>query len=130
MVLMFDVVTIGTATRDVYITSPSFKALKDPKHLEALGFPTGEAECLALGAKIDIEVPVFTMCGGAINSAVTFSRLGFKTAASFKVGNDEFGDALVGLLKKEKIFPIVSRDTSVGTAYSTILLNPNGERNT
>lgn len=125
---MYDVVTIGTATRDVYITSPSFKALKDPKHLEALGFPTGEAECLALGAKIDIEAPVFTMGGGALNSAVTFSRLGFKTAASFKVGNDEFGEVLVSQLKNEKVSSIVSRDASVGTAYSTILLNPNGER--
>ncbi len=128
MVVMFDVVTIGTATRDVFIASPSFKALKDPKHLEALGFPTGEAECFALGAKIDIEAPVFTMGGGALNSAVTFSRLGFKTAASFKVGGDGFGDTLASLLKEEKVSPIVSRDASVGTAYSTILLNPNGER--
>ena len=125
---MFDVVTIGTATRDVFITSPSFKALKDPKHLEALGFPTGEAECFALGAKIDIEEPVYTVGGGALNSAVTFSRLGFKTAASFKIGKDEFGDALLRDVRAEKISPIVSRDALLGTAYSTILLNPNGER--
>lgn len=125
---MYDVVTIGTATRDVFITSPSFKALKDPKHLEALGFPTGEAECLALGAKIDIEAPVFTMGGGALNAARTFSRLGFKTAASFKIGNDEFGESILREVKSAKISPIVSRDVTLGTAYSTILLNPNGER--
>ncbi|MAF79669.1 hypothetical protein CL629_01165 [bacterium] len=125
---MHDVVTIGTATRDVYITNESFKVLKDPKHLEKMGFDTGVAECFALGTKMDIERPAFTIGGGAINTAVSFSRLGLNAASSFKVGDDEFGDVLVRKVKDEKISPIVSRDKSVGTAYSTILLNPNGER--
>ena len=44
---MFDILTIGTATHDTFLASMGIKVLRDPKHLEKLGFPTGEAECFA-----------------------------------------------------------------------------------
>jgi len=52
---MFDVIAIGTATRDVFLISPLFKVLRDPKHLEKIGFKTGEAQCFALGAKVEVK---------------------------------------------------------------------------
>lgn len=125
---MFDIITIGTATRDVFIKSHLFRVLRDPRHLEGLGFKTGEAECFALGAKVEIEKPTLTIGGGAVNSAVTFARQGFKTACLAKIGNDDSGAAILKELKKEKIQNLTVIDKIHGTAYSVILLSAEGER--
>ncbi len=125
---MFDVITIGTATRDIFLTSPLFKVLKDPVHLEKIGFKTGEAECFALGSKLEVKKPVFTVGGGAANAAVTFARQGFRTAAVVKIGEDESGKAVLAHLKEEKVATLGGRDKKDGTGYSTILLAPTGER--
>lgn len=126
--MMFDVITIGTATRDIFLRSSLFKTLHDPKHLEKLGFKTGEAECFALGSKLEVEKPVFTVGGGAANAAVTFARQGLKTAALIKIGDDALGKEIVRGLKEEKITPLPMVDKKEGTSYSTILLTPQGER--
>lgn len=125
---MLDVLTIGTATRDVFLKSADFKVLKDPKHLSKIGFPKGEAACFALGSKIEVEDPVFTTGGGAANSAVAFSKLGLKVAASIKIGDDDSGRAIISSLKKEGVRPIVSYAKKHGTAYSTALVTKGGER--
>ena len=125
---MFDVIAIGTATRDVFLTSPLFKVLRDPKHLEKIGFKTGEAQCFALGAKVEVQKIAFATGGGAANAAVTFARQGFQAAVIARLGDDELGKTVVAGLKKEKVKPLVHFDKSLGTAYSTILISPDGER--
>ncbi len=107
---MYDVITIGTATRDVFIPAPE------------------NAACFEPGAKIDVEKPVFATGGGAVNAAITFARQGLKTAAIFRVGVDPAGDAVIAALEKENIQCFAARDTKSGTAYATIFLLPNGER--
>lgn len=125
---MIDVITIGTATRDMFLKSELFKVVHDPAHLEKLGFPTGDAQCLALGGKIEIDTPIFATGGGATNAAVTFARQGFKTAALIKIGNDTAAEDVVQELKKEHITPLVIKDKKKGTSYSAVLIAPNGER--
>jgi sugar/nucleoside kinase (ribokinase family) len=125
---MFDVITIGTATRDTFLSSPLFKVLRDPKHLEKLGFKTGEAECFALGAKIEVSKPVISVGGGAANAAVTFARQGFRTAALIRIGSDEDGAAILRAFKAEKVQPLAAIDRKEGTAHSSVLLTPGGER--
>ncbi|MEK7635698.1 MAG: carbohydrate kinase family protein [Patescibacteria group bacterium] len=132
---MYDVITIGTATRDIFLTSPFFKVVSDEAHLKKIGFPTGEAQCFALGGKIEIDKPIFITGGGATNAAVTFARQGLKAAALIKVGKDSAGEEIINELKKEKIsvltlypIPYTLNPNNNGTAYSTILLAPNGER--
>jgi len=125
---MYDIITIGTATRDVFLTSPVFKVLRDKKHLPKIGFPTGEAQCFALGGKIEINEPIFTTGGGATNAAVTFGRQGFKTAALIKVGKDESAENILKELKKEKIISLTTKEKAKTTAFSVILLAPAGER--
>lgn len=125
---MFDVITIGTATRDVFLRSSDFKVLKDKAHLEKIGFTTGEAECFALGAKLEIEKPIMTVGGGAANAAVTFARQGLNTAAFFRVGDDEAGVSIVEGIKNEGVTPFAFKDKKDGTAHSTILLTKGGER--
>ncbi len=125
---MFDVLTIGTATRDVFLRSPLFKVVNDPAHLRKLGFPTGEAQCFALGAKIQVDAPVLTVGGGAANASVTFARQGFKTGTVVGIGWDANGTAALAELQGEKVkaFPIY--DPKQMTGYSVILLSPDGER--
>lgn len=125
---MLDVITIGTVTRDVFLKSRFFRVLRDPRHLQSLGFPTGEAECFALGAKLEIGRPVVAGGGGATNAAVTFARQGLRTAVLAKIGQDEFGAAILKNLKKEKISSFLAIDNKDGTGYSTILVNEEGER--
>lgn len=125
---MFDVISIGTATRDVFLRSPLFKVFQDPGHLEKLGFPTGEAQCFALGSKIDIDEITLASGGGANNTAITFGRQGLKTAALLTVGDDASADEVLASLKRERVKAIPIRHKQSRTSYSTILLSQNGER--
>ncbi len=110
---MFDIITIGSATRDIFLLGKNFKTLLCND---------------GLGKKFEIEKAIFSTGGGSTNAAVTFSRQGLKTAALFKVGNDESADYILEKIKKEKIFPFVIKDNKKGSDYSTILLNSSGER--
>jgi len=116
---MFDVITIGTATRDVFLESKDFHVLSPGRR---------ELQCFALGAKIEVDEVVFASGGGAANAAVTFARQGFKTACLFKTGNDEAGRSVRYDLEKEGVRPLLTSDSKKHTAYATVLLNPNGER--
>jgi len=126
--MKFDIITIGSATRDVFLPSSAFKIVNDPKRLKKLGFITGKAQCLPLGGKVQIEEPVFATGGGATNAAVTFSRQGFKTASLFKIGSDISAEEVVKEMKKEKISLFLVRDKKLKTDYSAIFLSQNGER--
>lgn len=125
---MYDILTIGTATRDVFLRSSVFKPIKDQHFTSELGFTGNMAECLAFGGKIDIECPVMTTGGGSTNAAVTFARYGLKSAAIISLGKDEHGKAILSELKREEVRPIASYSKDLQTSYSTILLSPDGER--
>lgn len=125
---MYDVIAIGTATRDTFLQSPYFKAFRDPKHFSEKDFPTGEAECLALGAKIYIESLTYVGGGDAANAAVTFARQGLRTGLFAKVGDDEGGDKTIKELKKEKVAFLSKHKSKKISDHSTILLSPEGER--
>ncbi len=126
--MSYDVVTIGTATRDVFLRTDGVKRLTDPKHLKTLGFVTGEAECFALGAKLEIETFVETVGGGAVNAAVSFARQGFRTGAIVKIGDDVNGKEVVKRLKEEGVYALPAVDRERATGYSTVILTPGGER--
>lgn len=126
--MTFDVLTVGTATRDIFLRSRLFKVVNDPAHLRKLGFPTGEAQCFALGAKIQVEAPVLTVGGGAANASVTFARQGFRTGAVVGIGKDANGSAALAELENEGVRTLPIYDPKEMTGYSVILLSPDGER--
>lgn len=119
----FDIITIGSATKDVFLRSEEFKVIKDSS------FITGQAECFALGSKIEIKNIVFATGGGGANTARTFARQGLKTACIGVVGSDSDGKELLEKLNKEGVntdfFQIHDDDR---TAYSIILVTPGAER--
>lgn len=124
----FDVITIGTATQDTFLKSRFFNKIEDKKDLKNYGIISGEATCFGLGSKIEVDEPIVDIGGGAVSTAITFSRQGLKTAAVFKIGKDEAGKSIISRLKKEKVSAFPSYDKKTKTASSSVLLSPDGER--
>lgn len=120
---MYDVITIGAATKDVFLVSDQFQILASKT------FETGVGECVALGSKIEISDLLQTTGGGATNAAVTFARLGFRTAVVCKIGKDSAGKDVLAELKKDRVSTaLVATDPKEATAYSTLLTTETGER--
>lgn len=120
---MFDVITIGAGTRDVFLVSDQFQFISSPQ------FETGIGECVALGTKIELDHIVHTTGGGATNAAVTFARLGLKTAAMCRVGDDSAGRDLIIDLHRDGVDTTLIRRVPRGaTGYSTLLTATGGER--
>ncbi len=120
--MKLDVITIGTATRDAFVKSKEFKRKSSSMFL------SGESLCLPLGEKIDVEDIVFATGGGATNAAVTFSRQGLNTSCVCKIGNDVSGREVLQNLKQEGVATNFVIEDNNKTAYSILLLSPDGER--
>lgn len=120
---MFDVITIGSSSRDVFLVSDAFKAIQSKK------FKTGIGECVSLGSKVDVKKIVFTTGGGGTNTAATFASLDYKTGAILKIGNDAAGRDILDDLKNFKISQELVKISKTGqTSYSTALTMKDGER--
>jgi len=109
---MFDIITVGSATVDVFIhTAPTQTELLHIHHHKDICYP--------LGSKVLIkELNIFTG-GGGTNTAVAFSRLGLKTGFVGKVGNDENGKIILESLPKERVEFLGEKEGISG--YSVIL---------
>jgi ribokinase len=120
---MYDIITIGSATRDVFVKSEALEIQESnvaPHILEA---------CFPMGAKIDIDELVFETGGGATNVAVGLSRLGFKTATVCSIGDDFNGRDVIATLREDKVITkFVQRLIDVKTGYSIIIVANGGER--
>ena len=120
---MYDVITIGSATQDVYLLSKAFRVIRDRRS------PSGKAEGFAFGGKTEVEKILLEVGGGATNTAVTFAHLGLRTACVCQVGLDAAGDEVVRNLRRYKVDPrFVVRDPDDHTALSVIFLSRTGER--
>jgi ribokinase len=87
---MYDIITFGSATRDIHLKSKDFKIL-------------GKEICLPFGSKIEVQDIIFASGGGGTNTAATFAKQGFKTAFVGAVGDDAMGQELVKELKSLKV---------------------------
>ena len=120
---MYDIITIGSVTRDAFFKSKDFKIVNDDKE-----FRTGKGGCFLLGAKMEVPEVVFTTGGGSTNTAVGFARMGLKTACIGRIGDDVSGKEVRKELKEEKVSDFLQIDKKISTAYSLILVAPDGER--
>ncbi len=82
---MFDVITFGSATRDIFLQTKESVVLEDER------FITGKGVCFPLGSKVKTEEIYFTSGGGGTNTAVTFAKQNFNVAYCGKVGKDSAG---------------------------------------
>ena len=120
---MFDVITIGSATRDGFFEGVDFLSV------EGKCFVANKGICLPLGAKIRVPKVHFLTGGSATNTAVSFARQKLKTAVICRVGNDISGKTIIKEQKEEGIdTQLIQKDYIVPTAYSVIFLTSSGER--
>ena len=105
-----DVITIGTATRDVFLPLSAGAGRIEP------------------GMKIDAGSPMFSTGGGAVNAASTFARQGFDAAIVCRIGSDASGDDIVRDMEREGVTCRAARDARKATGYAAIALYPDGER--
>lgn len=103
---MYDIITMGSSSTDVFVKT-------EAKNKSSF-------MCYPIGEKILIEDIKFFTGGGGTNSAVAFSKMGFKTAYLGKVGNDNNANTIINELKKEKVDFIGKKSKGV-TGYSIIL---------
>lgn len=117
---MYDFITVGSGTVDVFVrTSKKGTELKaDKKHVDV---------CFQIGQKILVDFIEHHTGGGGTNTAVAFSRLGFKTAWLGKLGNDNNSKIVKSALKKEKV-DVLAKSAKGETGYSVILTELNKNR--
>ncbi len=119
----FDVLTIGSATQDVFIQS---KMLEEQKDSHA---PDGIDACIPLGSKLGIDELTFATGGGATNAAVTFAHFGLKTTCVARVGDDMTAEMIMSDLKREHVDTShIKRAKGEKSAYSIILVAGSGHR--
>lgn len=117
---MFDVISFGTATLDVFLRSPE---------LEVEGRDGKKDICVSYGAKLEVDEINFESGGGGTNSAVTFARQGLKVAPVIQIGDDFAGQKILEDLAKEQIpTDFINVQKSNYTDYSTILWASDGGR--
>ncbi len=116
-----DITSIGGAAFDVFIKAPHSVASKDGE--EFIQYP--------LGGKIKVESVLQSCGGGATNTSVGFSHLGLNARFCGVIGDDEWGQGIQEVLKKEGV------DTSTAiivedevSSFSIILVDPDSGKRT
>lgn len=114
---MYDVITFGSATQDVFLKSSGFTEIKEEKK-----FFNHKGVCFALGGKVPISEIEFASGGGGTNTAFTFKKQGYKVAYCGMIGNDYAGKEIKNEFEKNKISTdLISFTEKKHTNYSIIL---------
>ncbi len=120
---MFDVITFGSATKDIFLQ------VEEGTVIEGNNFLTKKGVCFSLGSKVKINDIYFTSGGAGTNTAATFAKQGFSVAYCGKVGKDGAGD---NILKELEDYHIDSRFISSTkkrvTSHSVVLNVPKQDR--
>ncbi|MFA5157980.1 MAG: carbohydrate kinase family protein [Patescibacteria group bacterium] len=115
-----EVVTIGDAFQDLFVFSDDFKVINDRV------FKSGKSLSFDYGAKNDIKQLVYDIGGSAVNSAISFSRLGCNCGISTFLGDDGVAEKIKLKLTEENI-EFVGKIYS-GETNTSIILSCNGDR--
>lgn len=111
-----DIVSIGSATIDIFVKSNDF--IYDKKLLS-----------LKASSKNEIYQGLICSGGGATNSSVAFTRLGLKSACISLLGDSYLNGYIFDDLKKNNVFEkFIKIDKSNITDFSVILVAPDGTR--
>jgi sugar/nucleoside kinase (ribokinase family) len=119
---MKKILTIGEATEDIYLHYNTAQA----RTIEEVD---RRLLIFVEGSNIEVTALSYFAGGGAVNSAVSFSRLGFSTTIHCNIGNDEAGQRIFTTLQQEKIeTEFVCYNDHTETGRSFILPAPSGDR--
>lgn len=115
---MFDIITFGSATWDIFIKPKKFSILPNKKE-----FLTGKGICFNMGSKIDVEGVNFSSGGGGTNTAATFAKQGFKVAYCGALGRDIGGQEIIRELGKSGINAELVFKTDLKPTNHSIILS-------
>ena len=113
---MFDVISIGAATIDIFVKSKDLISIPNLVGLKP-------------SSKNEINQSLICSGGGATNSAVSFSRLGLKSSCISLIGQSYLNQFIYDDLKKNRVddqFIFLQKSTT--TDFSVILINQDGSR--
>lgn len=121
---MYDFITVGSATQDVFIQSDVASIVSVSqvvKRSEFMSFP--------YGAKTEISDFSKNLGGGAVNTASNLANLGFKTSTIIKLGNDELNNIIKLKLAQSgiDIMNVINSEKYL-TGFSIILVSFQGDR--
>mgnify|MGYP002623430207 CR=1 FL=1 len=121
---MFDVITIGSATMDVFVECEDANIVSvcaKNKKSEFMSYP--------YGAKVEITDFASRVGGGGVNTACNFANLGYKTGAIFKIGDDIYSDGILESFKDKNVdMSNIIQDPKMSTGFSIILVSFQGDR--
>jgi len=94
---MSRIVTIGSATQDIYMLDrDDFEGCEMEEGLSIFGK-------MAIGSKVDIDKVAFAVGGSGTNTATTFARYGHETIFMGNISHDAAGEAVLECLDQENI---------------------------
>ena len=119
---MYDVITVGSATIDVFASVDSeLIKIKTVNHEEELiAYPSG--------SKILMKKLDFLTGGGGTNTAASLAKQGLKVAYLGKVGSGSNSKLIIDRLKKKKVEFIGVRSKKHHAGYSVVLDSLDGDR--
>lgn len=121
---MFNIVTIGSATIDVFVKC-------DEANIVSVNSFDKKSEFMSYryGSKIDITDFDTKVGGGGVNTAINFANLGYNTSAIFKVGEDFYAHGIMNYLKDKNLdLSHIIQTSKTSTGFSVILVSFQGDR--
>ncbi len=117
---MQDIVTIGSAVVDIFVTSKAFELQNSPE---------GVKLCQLYGDKVDADSFEIFTGGGASNTAVAFARAGFSVGVVTETGKDVFSQLVLENLHAEYVGTnFVIQERKEQTGGSIVLVGEDGGR--
>jgi sugar/nucleoside kinase (ribokinase family) len=111
---MFNIITIGSATKDIFLDAKKLKKDND------FSFPLGE--------KIELEKILSFSGGGGVNTATTFALQGLKTAFCGILGQDLAGQEIIEELNQKGINTELVTIKPGGTTDIGLIFHAESER--
>lgn len=119
----YDVVTIGTATLDIFMKSDKFRVVTSSD------IPGGIAMCEVYGGKMEVEEVDIMSGGGATNCAVSLARKDLKVAVVAEMGNDPQSLLVHKDLEEAQVDTrFLVQEQGETTAVSVVLIADDGGR--
>ncbi len=131
---MFDTISIGSATLDIFLKSSQFQIVDNlNSNPTASKLPSAETVvaglCLPYGSKVNVDDFAMQSGGGATNTAVALARLGFRSAAIAEMGYDLPAEVILNELAKEGVnTSLMVQEANEQTAVSALLVSDEGGR--
>lgn len=121
---MYDIITIGGATQDIFVESDEAKIL----NIETVQSKQSYL-CFDYGAKLEMNKLAYDIGGGAANAAVNLANLGLKTGIVVKIGNEIIAEAVLQRFKERNVdSSMVIHSQTDKTGFSVILTSYEGDR--